>query len=368
MQALDWIECELAELRAQSRYRQLGELSSDLLNLSSNNYLGLAETLEAPANAASWGSTASRLVAGNDPAFAELEASMAELEGTEACCFFSSGYMANIGVIPALVGRDDAVLSDRLNHASIIDGIAISRARHQRFRHRDMDHLETLLKRQVGKRRLIISESIFSMDGDIAQLAELADLAARYGAMLMIDEAHSGGVFGPGGAGLVSALGLADRVHVRMGTFSKAYGCYGAYVAGSRALVNLLVNRARSFIYTTGLPPCLVQVARQAVFRARDEEWRREALHGHAKWFRAALQDLGLDIGGSESQIVPWIIGDEAETLRVAERLREAGIAAVAIRPPTVPEGSSRIRFSLMATHERPDLERVVALLKAQSC
>jgi 8-amino-7-oxononanoate synthase len=179
----------------------------------------------------------------------------------------------------------------------------------------------------------------------------------------MIDEAHSGGVFGEGGAGLVSALGLGDRVHVRMGTFSKAYGCYGAYVAGSRALVDWLVNRARSLIYTTGLPPRLVQVVHQSVLRAREEQWRRDALHGHAEWFRGELRSLGLDIGDSASQIVPWIIGDEQETLAMATRLREAGIAAVAIRPPTVPAGASRIRFSLMATHTRADLERTVAVL-----
>jgi 8-amino-7-oxononanoate synthase len=363
MAALDWIDGELDDLRARSCYRELRAADAKLLNLSSNNYLGLAETLEAPAESAQWGATASRLVAGNDPAFAELEASMAELEGSEACCFFSNGYMANIGVIPALVGRSDVVLSDRLNHASIIDGITISRARHQRYRHGDMGHLETLLKTRSGKRKLIISESIFSMDGDIAPLAEIATLAERYGAMLMIDEAHSGGVFGAGGAGLVSALGLTDLVHVRMGTFSKAYGCYGAYVAGSRALVDWLVNRARSFIYTTGLPPQLVRVVRSAVLKAREEEWRREALHAHAAWFRGALTDLGLNIGASASQIVPWIIGGEAETLAMESRLRAAGIAGVAIRPPTVPVGASRIRFSLMATHQRADLERVVAVL-----
>jgi 8-amino-7-oxononanoate synthase len=364
--ALDWIDGELADLHAQSRHRVLRGLPPNALNLSSNDYLGLAMTLKLDAaESASWGATASRLVAGDDPVFAELEASMAELEGAEACCFFSSGYMANIGVIPALVGRDDVVLSDRLNHACIIDGIAISRARHVRFQHCDMAHLEALLKRHGDKRCLIVSESIFSMDGDIAPLADLANLAERYGAMLMIDEAHSGGVFGEGGAGLVSALGLNDRVHVRMGTFSKAYGCYGAYVAGSRSLIDWLINRARSLIYTTGLPPRLVRVVQQAVKRAREEQWRRDALHGHADWFRGALSNLGMDIGNSASQIVPWLIGSDAETMAIADRLRESGIAAVAIRPPTVPEGTARIRFSLMATHERADLERVVAVLAA---
>ena len=363
MGPLDWIDSELDALRAQSRFRQFKGLGSGLINLSSNNYLGLTETLKI-ADSESWGATASRLVVGNDPAFTALEATMAELEGTEACCFFSSGYMANIGVIPSLTGRKDTIYSDRLNHASIIDGIILSRARHRRFRHCDMAHLEELLARDEGGRKLIISESIFSMDGDIAPLADLAELAERHGAMLMIDEAHSGGVYGPGGAGLVSELGLQDKVHVRMGTFSKAYGCYGAYVAGSRVLIDWLVNQARSLIFTTGLPPALVKIVHQSVQRAREDDWRREALHSNARWFREALRDLGLNTGASESQIVPWVIGGDAETLRVAGHLREAGIEAIAIRPPTVPEGTARIRFSLMATHSQDELERVVSVIR----
>jgi 8-amino-7-oxononanoate synthase len=361
----EWIDEELRGLDAALRRRRLVEskLSPDgwiesggerLLNLSSNDYLGLAAE---SADGAATGAGASRLVVGNDPLYAHIEQRLALLKGAEAALVFGSGYLANIGIIPALVGRGDTVFSDRLNHASIVDGIQLSRARHVRYRHGDADHLAELL-RSAGDsgRRLIVTESVFSMDGDTAPLKKIADLAAQHDAMLMVDEAHSGGLYGEAGCGLVGALGLSEVVDVQMGTFSKAYGCYGAYAVGSRSLIDLLVTRARSAIYTTALPPVVLQsiVESLDVVAAADE--RRKRLAENAEQFRSALAAGGLQVGG-ESAIIPVIVGADKAALAAAEALRDAGIAAVAIRPPTVPEGTARIRFTVTAVHQPQALD-----------
>lgn len=334
-----------------------------LLNLSSNDYLGLSQDprLAAAAQAAAvrWGAGAgaSRLVAGHLALHEAVEARLAAFKGTEAAVIFSTGYMANIGAIAALAGPGDAIFSDRLNHASIYDGIKLSGAMLERFPHRDMNRLEALLKKSTAKKRLIITDSVFSVDGDLAPLADLVALKAKFGAWLMIDEAHATGVLGPGGGGLAQALGLADRIDIHMGTFSKALGSLGGYVAGDRRLIDYLHNKARSFIYSTALPPPVLGAIDKALEIVEAEpEQRRYLLHESDK-FRQGLAAAGMDILGSESQIVPVLVGENNRTLKFAAALRERGLMAVALRPPTVPPGKSRVRFSLSAAHAREDLE-----------
>lgn len=336
-----------------------------LLNLSSNNYLGLADhpDLKEAARAAAerWGTGAgaSRLVTGHLPLAAELEEAVARWKGTEAAVVFTSGYAANVGVIPALVGRGDVVFSDRLNHASIVDGIVLSRAHHVRYRHNDVEHLEYLLRKVPREaRKLIVTDAVFSMDGDAAPLEDLVALKERYGAWLMVDEAHSAGLLGPRGAGLVAALGLTDVVEVQMGTFSKALGSLGAYVAGSCALIGWLVQRARSLVYSTGLPPAVLAASLAGLRLAQEESWRREKALALAARFRAALRTAGLAGGDGPSAIVPLIVGSSRAALAVSRALEEQGVLAVAIRPPTVPEGTARLRFSFTALHDEDDVER----------
>ena len=368
-----WAVEELNGLRQHSLYRALkivepvkgGKLrynDKEILNLCSNNYLGISEELRLPTeqqqDATPVGATASRLIVGNHPSFNSLETTMAELKGTESCLVFSCGYMTNIGTISALVGQGDAIYSDRLNHASIIDGARLSGARHFRYRHNDPEHLKQLLiKSKDFRKRLIITESIFSMDGDQASLEELVDLKEKFNAIIMVDEAHAAGIYGKRGAGLISELGLCDRVDIQMGTFSKAYGCFGGYVAGAKILTDYLINRARSFIFTTGLPPCINSLNQQAVELSIHEDWRRRRLFENAEYFRNGLKKLGLNSGKSTTQIIPLIIGDESRALKLSELLWSKGIAVVAIRPPTVPKKTARLRFSVMATHKKSDLE-----------
>lgn len=386
-----WMKEELGHLRENDQYRNLvstelleeGWLLRDgkrMLNLASNDYLGLASGLmtikdlsvnsldsDHPANAddsraLSSGAGASRLVVGNDPLYSSFERKFAAFKGTESCLIFSSGYMANAGIIPALVGRHDVIFSDRLNHASIVDGIVLSRAEHIRYGHRDLGQLERRLKQvPSGKRKLIVTDTLFSMDGTIAPLRELVELKDKYGAILMVDEAHSGGIYGEYGQGLVHELGLQDRVEVQMGTFSKAYGGCGAYAAGDAVLIDYLVNKARTLIYNTALPPIVLHAVRANWQSAMREGWRRQGLLARSAWFRGELRAAGFDTGASESQIVPIIIGDNTLTVNFSRALQAEGIAAVAIRPPTVPSGTARIRFTLMATHSQADLQWAVS-------
>ena len=375
-----WMTEELGRLHQSSLYRSLksaepmkgGKLrceGRELLNLCSNNYLGISEDLDLATasirNDMPMGATASRLVVGNHPSFKELETTMAELKGTESCLVFSCGYMANIGAISALVGRGDAIYNDRLNHASIIDGTVLSGARHFRYRHGDPDHLEYLLRKHSGfRRRLIITESVYSMDGDQAPLNKLVELKEKYQAILIVDEAHCGGIYGENGAGLVKALHLSDRVDVQMGTFSKAYGCFGGYIVSTTILTDYLINKARSFIFTTGLPPIINALNLQAVRLCKKEDWRRRRLFENASAFRKGLKKLGLNIGQSNSHIIPLILGSERRALALSDFLWNRGIAAIAIRPPTVPKDTARLRFSIMATHEKTDLERCLEVVK----
>lgn len=378
------LDQELAALDAQALRRRLqvveevlpggkvrvaGEV---LLNLSSNDYLGLAQDprLIAAAGdaAARWGTGAgaSRLVAGHLRLHEDLETELAGFKEAEAAVLFSTGYMANLGVITALLGQGDVIFSDRLNHASIMDGIKLSGATLHRFPHRDMNQLEKILQQTPGrKRRLIITDSVFSVDGDLAPLWELVALKERYGAWLMIDEAHATGVLGPGGAGLAQALGLAAGVDVHMGTFSKALGSLGGYVAGERRLIEYLHNKARSFIYTTAMPPPVLGAIQAALKIVREEPERRLRLLQESEKFRRGLQDAGFDTLGSETQIVPAIVGKNEPTLKFAAALRARGLMAVALRPPTVPPGRARVRFSLSAAHSSADLAQALKTIVA---
>lgn len=373
---MDWMERELDRLADKSQERYLlscrpirhcpgymvrGERT--LLNLSSNDYLGLAQhpavirAMRCSLHIEGAGSGASRLVSGNHLPYALLEEALAVWQQSEAAVVFANGYMANIGVIQALVGRNDIVFSDRLNHASIVDGVMLSRAEHVRYRHNDMDHLRTLLNRFSGKRRkLIITDAVFSMDGDQALLYELVALKSQYGAMLMVDEAHSGGIYGKRGEGLSHHMGLSDAIDIHLGTFSKSFGVYGAYVCGSNTLIRWLINHARPLIYSTALPPSVISGISEALMLVQKEQWRRKRLGEGVKLFKSLLHQAGFNIGGSDAPIIPVIVGDNASALQFSSALEAEGIAAVAIRPPTVPEGTARIRFSLSAVHTDDEL------------
>ncbi|SFL36884.1 8-amino-7-oxononanoate synthase [Paenibacillus sp. 1_12] len=368
---INWIERELEIWADATLERSLRESSPVceapgytesrgrlLLNMSSNDYLGLAQhpgiidTMRKALLTEGAGSGASRLVTGNRPPYSHLEASLADWQNREAALVFANGYMANSGVISALVNRGDVVFSDQLNHASIVDGIILSRAEHARYRHNDMEHLRSLLQRYQDKRRkLIVTDAVFSMDGDQAPLLELASIKREYGAMLMVDEAHSGGIYGLRGEGLCHELGMQNDVDIHMGTFSKSFGVYGAYICGTHTLIRWLVNKARPFIYSTALPPSVVAGISKALVLIQGEHWRRERLYEASRLFRSALCTAGFTIAIGDSPIVPVLVGDNATALRFSSALESAGIAAAAIRPPTVPDGTARIRFSLSAAH-----------------
>lgn len=372
----NWMEKELAAMEEASLMRTLRASSSvsgcpgytvrgerQLLNLSSNDYLGLSqhpaiiEVMREALLIEGAGSGASRLVTGNREGFGRLEEALSDWQNSEAALVFANGYMANAGVISALVGRGDVVFSDQLNHASIVDGIILSRAELARYRHNDMEHLRKLLNKYRDKRRkLIVTDAVFSMDGDQAPLVELALLKREHGAMLMVDEAHSGGIYGGRGEGLCHELGLQNDVDIHMGTFGKSFGVYGAYVCGSRTLIRWLINKARPLIYSTALPPSLAVGISKALDLVQTEHWRRERLHMAIKLFRSSLSTVGFDVGAGDSPIVPIIIGDNETAMRFSGALEEEGIAAVAIRPPTVPDGTARIRFSLSAAHSDKEL------------
>ncbi|MUT67955.1 8-amino-7-oxononanoate synthase [Paenibacillus sp. NEAU-GSW1] len=341
-----------------------------LLNLSSNDYLGLAghpaiaEAMRESLLTEGAGAGASRLVTGNRQPYRNLEESLARWQKCEAALVFANGYMANVGIISALAGREDVVFSDRLNHASIVDGIMLSRAEHARYRHNDMEHLRALLSKHRDKRRkLIVTDAVFSMDGDRARLHELVMLKREFDAILIVDEAHSGGVYGPRGEGLSQELGLEREVDVHIGTFSKAFGVYGAYVCGSGALIRWLINKARPLIYSTALPPSLVTGIGKALELVQTEHWRRERLLEASRFFRSSLREEGFDVGEGDSPIVPLILGDNGAALQFSEALDAKGIAAVAIRPPTVPDGTARIRFSLSAAHAPDALKDAISTI-----
>ncbi|MGH2956273.1 MAG: 8-amino-7-oxononanoate synthase [Solirubrobacterales bacterium] len=340
-----------------------------VLLLCSNNYLGLADhsrLRRAAAEAAlalGVSAGASRLISGTMAIHAELEARLAELKGKPAALLFGSGYLANTGTIAALAGRGEVVFSDELNHASIIDGCRLSRAEAFVYRHADPEHLEWGLRRARGRAALIVTDGVFSMDGDLAPLPELAELAERHRCRLMVDEAHATGCVGPGGRGSVAAAGVTGRVDVVMGTLGKALGGYGAYVCGSRELTEYLLNAARPFIFSTALPPPVVAAAAAALDLLAERPRRVERLQANAAALRDGLRQEGLEPLGANTQIVPLLVGEADDAMALTERLLERGIFGQAIRPPTVPPGTCRLRLTAMATHRIAELRRAARLI-----
>lgn len=376
---LAWIDDELADWSRRGLSRRLSALGpaspgrvetpdGPLVNFAANDYLGLAadpRVAEAAARAAvdyGWGSGASPLVSGWREPHEELARSLAEFEGVEAVALFPTGFAANLGTIAALVGPGDAVYCDRLDHACLIDGARLSGAKLRVYPHNDADRLGAILDRDRGRfrRSLIATDGVFSMDGDLAPLADLADLAEGHGAMLLVDEAHGTGVFGPDGRGACSACGVADRVPIRIGTLSKALGSLGGFAAGSRRLIDFLQARARPLLYSTALPPAAAAAASEALRIVRAEPWRRERVHALGRRLREALGNIPPSTG----PIVPILLGEPDRASKASQRLRDAGFLVPSIRPPTVPNGTSRLRVSLSAAHLEEVLDRLVAALR----
>jgi glycine C-acetyltransferase/8-amino-7-oxononanoate synthase len=363
----------LEELRERGLYRQLRLIEgpqgptvtldgNPVLLLCSNNYLGLAdraEVREAAAEAAlHWGAGAgaSRLISGNMEPHRQLEQRLAAFKGYEAALLFGSGYLANTGLVAALAGKGEVVFSDELNHASIVDGCRLSRAETFVYRHGDAEHLEWGLYRARGRPALIVTDGVFSMDGDVAPLPQLLEIARRHGARLMVDEAHATGAIGPGGRGSVSAAGLSGEVDVVVGTLGKALGSYGAYACANAETIDFLVNTARPFIFSTAPPPPAVGAALAALRLLEAEPELVERLQANAEALRGALASEGLDAGQSRTQVVPIQVGSAEGTMELCEAALRRGVFAQGIRPPTVPEGSCRLRCTVMATHGREEL------------
>jgi 8-amino-7-oxononanoate synthase len=373
------LNVELDRLRAIALYRrrriqggpQQPEAIVDgrpMLSFCSNDYLGLANHPEVIAalqrGAATWGagSGAAHLVTGHSAVHHALEEELADFVGRSRALLFSTGYMANLGVIQALAGHRDTVFEDRLNHASLLDGALLARTRLRRYRHADI----AALKRMCGDApaRLIATDGVFSMDGDLAPVPALAEAAERAGAWLMVDDAHGLGVLGRDGRGTLDRLGVApDRVPILVGTLGKAFGTFGAFVAGGEDLIETLIQRARSYIYTTAPPPAVAEATRAGLRLARREGWRRERLAGLVRRFRTGASELGLQLLDSPTPIQPLIAGSAERALAWSARLESAGILVSAIRPPTVPEGSARLRITLSAAHTEADVDRLLDAL-----
>jgi 8-amino-7-oxononanoate synthase len=374
------IEDRLAEIRSQGLYRRMRVVSGPqgprvlldgkpVLLLCSNNYLGLADhprVREAAAEAAmryGAGSGASRLISGNMTIHRRLEEQLAGFARSEACLLLGSGYLANTGVIAALAGEGDVVFSDRLNHASVIDGCRLARAETFVYRHGDVEQLEWGLRQAEGRGSLIVTDSVFSMDGDVAPLEDIVELAGRYDVRVMVDEAHALGTLGPGGRGAVAEGGLEDEVDVTIGTLGKSLGSYGACVWCDKGMARYLVNTARTLIFSTALPPPAVAAAAAALEILSEQPRRVDRLQRNGRVLREALDEHGLPAGRSDTHIVPLLIGDPDAAVSASERALERGVFAQAIRPPTVPAGSSRMRLSVMASHTESELRAAARVL-----
>ena len=342
----------------------------ELIAFCSNDYLGLAhhpqvvQALQRGAARHGVGSGAAHLVSGHHKAHAALEAELADFLGRPKALLFSTGYMANLGVLSALAGRGDRIWEDRLNHASLIDGARLSGARLHRYPHGDLANLRARLA--ASGARLIATDGLFSMDGDLAPLPELAALAQQAGAQLLVDDAHGIGVLGEGGRGSLEHWGLdGQAVPILVGTLGKAFGTFGAFVAGSEELIETLVQRARTYLYTTAPPPALAEATRMSLKLVRREGWRRQRLQTLIQRFRQGVESLGLPLLPSQTPIQPIVAGSAQRALAWSQALEARGIWVVPIRPPTVPEGSARLRITLSAAHEDADLERLLNALAA---
>lgn len=379
------LQAALTERRLQNRYRQPNTVTAsngvlvqidgrDYLNFSSNDYLGLAQNhnvAEALQQAAAkWGvgSGASHLINGHSAEHQLLEEELAAFTGRERALLFSTGYMANLGTIQALVGKGDVVLQDKLNHASLLDAGLASGARCQRYRHSDLNHLEQLLQKPAlqapNGRRLIVTDGVFSMDGDVAPLQSLAELAAAHNAWLMVDDAHGLGVLGATGAGCAEAAGLSvEQLPILMGTLGKAFGTFGAFVAGSAALIDTLIQFARPYVYTTAMPPAVAAASRASLQQVRSGADKRQRLQRNIDQFRRGAHALNIPLMASDTAIQPVVLGDEARTLKVAAQLKQKGFLVGAIRPPTVAVGVCRLRVTLSAAHTHEHIEQLLQQL-----
>jgi glycine C-acetyltransferase len=375
-------EQELSQLEQKRLFRRVIMVDSydgprvtikgrEMLLLCSNDYLGIADhpALRQAAVLAmeryGFGAGASRLVSGTRSMHCALENRLALFKDTEAALVFNSGYAANTGIIPAIAGTGDVILSDSLNHASIIDGCRLSKAKIRVYRHKDVEQVEAFLKSSPNAgRRLIVTDGVFSMDGDITPLKDLASLSEKYDAILMVDDAHGAGVLGRTGRGTVEHFGLSGRVHVQIGTLGKAFGSFGAYAAGSRDLIDMLVNRARSFIYSTALPASVCAASLAAIDIVEQDTERRDILWKNRRRFVDGLKSIGINTGDSETPIVPIIIGDSGRALKVSGKLFEYGIYAPAIRPPTVPADAARIRTTVTAAHSMDDIDSALDIFR----
>ena len=374
------LQDRLDELKGLGLYRRMRMVSgpqgprvvldgTPVLLLCSNNYLGLADhprVREAAADAAMrWGAGtgASRLVSGNMTLHRRLEERLAAFKGTQSAVLFGSGYLANLGVIPALARRGEIVFADELNHASTSDGCRLAGAEVFAYRHGDVEHLAWGLRNADGRGALIATDGVFSMDGDVAPLEEIVELARRHDVRVMVDDAHGDGTLGPGGRGTIADAGLDGEVDVIVGTLGKAFGSYGAYVACDDPMARYLVNSARTLMFSTGLPPAAVAAAMAALELLAEQPRRVERLADNAAALRDELAREGFDVSGPETQIVPLIVGDAGLALRICEAALEQGVFAQAIRPPAVPEGTSRLRLAVMASHTKEELRDAARIL-----
>jgi len=369
-----FIEKELRWLEEKERYRTLRWLEEGpspwvrvgekkVLLFCSNDYLGLAnhpQLKEAAIRAVeAWGcgSGGSRSICGSLTLHQRLEEKLARFHGTEAALLFNSGYSANLSVLQALMGEWDEIFSDELNHASLVDGCRLSKAVVQIYSHRDTVHLGTLLSKSQARKKLIVTDGVFSMDGDIAPLPELVELARKYEALLMVDDAHAFGVLGPRGSGTIDHFQLPRKVDILVGTFGKALGCFGAFVAGKKSLIELLINKGRVFLYTTALPPSIPASVLAALDLLEKEPQRRIQLWENVHTLRKGLDHLGFDTMKSEAHIVPVLVGEPKVAMEMGRKLLWKKVFVQGIRPPTVPDGKSRLRVTVMATHTQEDID-----------
>jgi len=378
MDPLGFVDAHVHDLRERGLFRQLPVLQSpqgpriridghELINMSSNDYLGLANDPAlreaAMAGARTWGGGAGavRTIAGTLDVHEALEVEIAAWKGVEATLVFQSGFAGNLGTIPALVGRGDVILSDELNHASIIDGCRLSRAEVRRFAHADADSLrDQLAACAPDQRKLVVTDGVFSMDGDIAPLPDICDAAEKFGAMVMVDDAHGSGVLGRGGRGSVDHFGLHGRVHVQLGTLSKAIGSMGGYIAGRQALRDYLTHTARPVLFSTSHPPAVVETTRAAIRVLTEEPERVEKLWDNSRFFKQGLADLGMDLGRSATPITPVIVGEAERAHGLSDRLRQRGVFVQSVAFPTVARDAARVRAMVSAAHSRDDLAQAV--------
>lgn len=382
MKGFEYLQAELDEMKQQGTFRTLIPLESDqaskvvidgkqLIQLSSNNYLGLtthSRLVEASIKAAEKfgaGTGSVRTIAGTFTMHEELETKLAEFKHTEAALVFQSGFTTNQGVLSSILTKEDVVISDSLNHASIIDGIRLTKAARKVYNHVDMGDLERALKESADYRvRLVVTDGVFSMDGNIAPLPEIVELAEKYDALVMVDDAHASGVLGQNGRGTVNHFGLDGRVHIQVGTLSKAVGVLGGYVASTRTLIDYLIQKGRPFLFSTSHPPAVTAACIEAINVLIEEPELIEKLWENAKFFKKGLEDLGFDTGKSETPVTPVIVGDEALSHRFSDKLREYGVFAQGIAFPTVAKGHARVRTIVTAEHSKEELQTALDIFE----